>query len=152
MGLYFNSAFKQLYEHCLFMLFMLHVCYISLCNLTSISTISPFLSLSLSLSYVPLPDLLLCIILLQPFQQFFLVVQIGLSNASHHTRVLTGGSKSKSREGLAFPSKTNPEKQSYSSLFITTHQSLVMLPYLTPNRTYDTQIFWSWPRQISEIF
>lgn len=92
-------------------------------------------SLSLSLSYVPLPDLLLCIILLQPFQQFFLVVQIGLSNASHHTRVLTGGSKSKSREGLAVPSKTNPENQSYSSLFITTHQSLVMLPYLTPNRT-----------------
>lgn len=47
MGLYFNSAFKQRYEHCLFTLFMLHVCYISLCNLTSISTISPFLSLSL---------------------------------------------------------------------------------------------------------
>lgn len=124
----------QLYQHCLCTLFMPHVCYISLCNLTLISH-HLSISLSLSLSYVPLPDLLLGITLLQPFQQFLLVVQDALSNASQHTEVLTWGSRNKSRERPAFPSKTYPENPTYSSLLITTHQSLVMLLYLTTNRT-----------------
>lgn len=79
-ALNFNSASKQLYQCCLHMTSMPQLCYISLCNFTSINHCLHPLSLSLFSTRIPS-----FYHLVQPFQQFLLMVQDGSSSISHPT-------------------------------------------------------------------